>query len=48
MEKLELVAAGGISPVRTDPDLVADGHVTVIFFFFFFLIFFIDTQTKPF
>ena len=22
MEKLELVAAGGISPVRTDPDLV--------------------------
>ena len=22
MEKLELVAAGGISPIRTDPDLV--------------------------
>ena len=22
MQKLELVAAGGISPVRTDPDLV--------------------------
>ena len=29
MEKLELVAAGGISPVRTDPDLVLFAAVVV-------------------
>ena len=35
MEKLELVAAGGISPVRTDPDLVDADNKRLLSYYVF-------------
>ena len=39
MLKLELVAAGGISPVRTDPDLVIFGSIPKSNFWHVFYVF---------